>query len=74
MCGVGLSGEKAKAVVQDSSTFPRQHRPKDPTPLTKRVFSSCLYKQSFAHVLSEPGGLDGAGTQRSKAGVGQCPK
>lgn len=74
MCGVGLSGEKAKAVVQGSSTFPRQHRPKDPTPLTKRVFFPCLYKQSFAHVLSEPGGLNGAGTQRSMAGVGQCPK
>lgn len=32
MYGVGFSGEKAKAVVRGSSTFPRQHRPKDPTP------------------------------------------
>lgn len=61
-------------MVQGSSAFPGQHRPKDPTPpLSKRVFSPCLYKQSFAHVLSEPGRLYGVGTQESMAGVGQRP-
>lgn len=67
-------GEKAKAARCGAPAPSRAAAPpKGPHPLSKRVFSPCLYKQTFALVLSEPGRLYGAGPQGSMAGMGQRP-
>lgn len=70
-----FQGRRPRPWCGGSSTFrgsTAQRTP--PPPLSKRVFSPCLYKQSFAHVLSEPGRLYGAGPQGSMAGMGQRPQ
>lgn len=66
----GREGQGRGAGLQH---LPAAAPPKGPNPLSKRVFSPCLYKQSFAHVMSEPGHLYGAGSQGSMLGRASAP-